>query len=85
MTDMRAFIRLLPNAAELDPTKRAANEREIENRVRSLSQADRATFETTLRDMAREQDEAMSFEQKWLSSKKHMALKEQMTQAKGQK
>jgi hypothetical protein len=79
MTDMRKFISGLPNAAELDPDKRAANEREIERRVRALPSADRAKFETTLREMATEQHRSLSFEAKWTASQRHAALKDQLT------
>jgi hypothetical protein len=85
MTNMRAFISGLPNAADLDPVKRTAAEREIEQRVRGLSAADRASFESTLRSMAREQRDAMSFEQKWGAARHHAALKEQLTQGNGEK
>lgn len=76
---MRAFIRSLPNAAELDPAKRTAAEREIERRVSSLPASERAQFEATLRDMATEQHRAMNFEAKWTAARNHAALKEQLT------
>lgn len=80
MTDkMRAWIKSLPNAADLNPAARTAAEREISRRVGSLSAADRASFETTLRDMAREQSETMNFEQKWGAARNHAALKDQLT------
>lgn len=85
MTDLRSFIRSLPNAADLDPVKRAAAEREIEQRVRGLSAADRAKFETTLREMASEQHRSLNFETKWTAARNHAALKEQLTQGNGEK
>ena len=77
---IRDFVRSLPtaDAADLDPLKRTAAELEIERRVGALSAADRATFETTLRTMAREQDDALTFEQKWIASRHNAALKEQL-------
>jgi hypothetical protein len=81
MTDMRNFIRSLPNAAELSPAARRANESEIERRVRGLSATDREIFEKELRSMAREQSETMSFEQKWAHARNHSALKEQLTKS----
>lgn len=82
MTDMRAFISGLPNAAELDPGKRAANEREIERRVGSLPASERATFETTLREMASEQHRTASFETKWTAARAAQQLKEQLSRSK---
>jgi hypothetical protein len=79
MTDMKEFVRSLPNAADLDPVKRTAAEREIERRVGSLPAAERAKFEATLREMATEQHRSMSFEQKWTASRTHTALKEQLS------
>jgi hypothetical protein len=75
---MRAFIRSLPNAAELDPVKRSAAEREIERRVSSLPASERAQFETTLRDMATEQHRSLSFETKWTAAKHAQQLSEQI-------
>jgi hypothetical protein len=85
MTDMRAFISGLPNVADLDPVKRTAAEREIEQRVRGLSAADRAKFETTLREMATEQHRSMGFEAKWTAAQHARQLKEQITQGSGEK
>ncbi|MFO1102483.1 MAG: hypothetical protein U1E20_06240 [Methylocystis sp.] len=81
---IRDFVRSLPtaDAADLDPLKRTAAELEIERRVGALSPADRATFEKELRTMAREQDESMSFEQKWTAARHHAALKEQIEGSK---
>jgi hypothetical protein len=79
MIDMRAFIKALPNAGDLDPTKRKAAEREIEQRVHALPPSDREMFEKELRTMAREQSETMNFEQKWGAARHHAALKEQLT------
>lgn len=78
MTAMHNFIRSLPNCAELDPVKRTAAEREIEQRVGALSTADRATFETTLREINAEAYRGMNFEQRWLHAREHAALKEQI-------
>ncbi|WP_018407672.1 hypothetical protein [Methylocystis rosea] len=85
MTDMRAFIKSLPNAGDLDPAKRTANEREIERRVSSLPASERAKFETTLRDMASEQHRSLNFETKWTAARHDAALKEQITQGRGEK
>jgi hypothetical protein len=85
MSEMRAFIKALPNAADLDPVKRAAAEREIEQRVRGLSAGERAKFETTLREMATEQHRSLSFETKWTAAKQAQQLKEQLTEASGEK
>jgi hypothetical protein len=83
MTDkMRAFIRSLPNAADLDPAARTAAEREISRRVGSLPASERAQFETTLRDMATEQHRSLSFETKWTAAKHAQQLKEQMSGSK---
>jgi hypothetical protein len=85
MTDIRAFISDLPNAADLDPAKRAVAEREIEQRVRGLSASDRAKFETTLREMATEQHRSMGFEAKWTAAQHARQLKEQIAQGNGDK
>ena len=79
MTDdrMREFISTLPNAGELDPTKRAENEREIARRLGGLSATERATFETELRALVREQDEKMTFKQRWTAANAADALKKQ--------
>ncbi len=79
MTDMRAFIKNLPNAGDLDPAKRTAAEREIERRVGSLPASERARFEKTLRDMATEQHRSLSFETKWTAAKQAQQLKEQLS------
>ena len=78
MTDMRAFISSLPNAGELDPQKRAQNEREIERRVGGLSAAERTKFESELRVMPKEQDARMGFKAKWHAMQQHEALKKQL-------
>ncbi|MBG0795903.1 hypothetical protein IYY11_21325 [Methylocystis sp. H62] len=82
MTDLRAFIKSLPNAGDLDPAKRTANEREIERRVSSLPASERAKFETTLRDMASEQHRSLNFETKWAAAKQAQQLKEQLSSSK---
>lgn len=85
MTKMRDFIRSLPNAAELNPAKRAVNEQEIERRLGALSADDRKSFERELREVASEQYRGMSFEQKWGAARHHAALKEQIAQGNGDK
>jgi hypothetical protein len=75
---MRTFIRSLPNAADLDPVKRTAAEREIERRLGALSADDRKSFERELRELNTETHRAMTFEQRWGAARHHAALKEQI-------
>lgn len=75
---MRQFIGSLPNVGTLDADERSKNERIVQQRIGGLSPSERQKFENELRALLREQDERLTFKQKWRAAQQREALKKQL-------